>query len=530
MANKTTSSKSKPPSYKVSKEPFATDHYKSGFKQRDYQAEKKLATTEDKRPNSMKNRYFSIENIEKVNEENVASTPQTSSSALESNEFMQRRDYLIKKLLKSRTLPEPDKMDPIESDTIQVSAQADEPIKLFKPNREHAFQDEFIPLFGNNADKKRKKAESSDEDDVVEISDDSESSDDAKKAADVVKRNTDYKPHAKEIQNYQGPYSIKCLTRSRQMLIDEFMTNSTTANRSNYIDRRFEILKMKLSIKSKFDNDNRLWNKIRRETAQVRQIIYDRIERRDRRLSNYLDKSTKATPKNKHIVYENVSSDDDDELFAYDKTKSAYLNKNNKKFVESKQDDTTSDSDSSGQEDVINMINQQESELNDDDIKSSQDDDEDSKCKQFGKYSNSKKKQLKKEKKSTSSNLRRKAEKKSNDSVDTRMRIDRVGLVADDEYEQLKQNYKTIRNKRNKLLRKKKGAEIEAKRVTMTSELKVIRASMKKMRRKKKLNTGQYNHLDLIRNSDSKLPKSKRKIKRLKNPKHKNLVKTNRTF
>jgi len=100
MANKTTSSKSKPPSYKVSKEPFATDHYKSGFKQRDYQAEKKLATTEDKRPNSMKNRYFSIENIEKVNEENAASTPQTSSSALESNEFMQRRDYLIKKTFK----------------------------------------------------------------------------------------------------------------------------------------------------------------------------------------------------------------------------------------------------------------------------------------------------------------------------------------------------------------------------------------------------------------------------------------------
>ena len=493
-----------------------------------------MATTEDKRPNSMKNRYFSIENIEKVNEKNTAPAPQTSSSALESNEFMERRDYLIKKLLKSRTLPEPDKVDPIEPDTIPASVQACETVKLFKPNREHAFQDEFIPLFGNNAEKKRKKAESSDEDDLVEISDDSDSSDDAKKAADVVKRNTDYNPHSKEIQNYQGPYSIKCLTRSRQMLIDEFMTNSTTANRSNYIDRRFEILKMKLSIKSKFDNDNRLWNKIRRETAQIRQVIYDRIERRDRKLGHYLNKSTKTTTtKNKHIVYENVSTDDDD-LVVFDESKSTYLTKNSKKTVESKQDDSTtdSDSDSSGQEDVINMINQQESELNDDDDIQSSQDDEDSKCKQFGKYSNSKKKQLKKEKKSTSSNLRRKATKKSDhqSTVDSRIRIDRVGLVADDEYEQLKLNYKTIRNKRNKLLRKKKGVEIEAKRLTMTSELKVIRASMKKMRRKKKLNTSQFNHLDLIRNSDSKLPKSKRKIKRLKKPKHKNLVKTNRTF
>ena len=44
--------------------------------------------------------------------------------------------------------------------------------------------------------------------------------------------------------------------------------------------------------------------------------------------------------------------------------------------------------------------------------------------------------------------------------------------------------YRKIRNERNKLLRKKKGIEINLKRQQMSNELKSIRKTMKKLRRK----------------------------------------------
>ena len=44
--------------------------------------------------------------------------------------------------------------------------------------------------------------------------------------------------------------------------------------------------------------------------------------------------------------------------------------------------------------------------------------------------------------------------------------------------------YRKLRNERNKLLRKKKGIEINLKRQQMSNELKSIRKTMKKLRRK----------------------------------------------
>jgi len=61
-------------------------------------------------------------------------------------------------------------------------------------------------------------------------------------------------------------------------------------------------------------------------------------------------------------------------------------------------------------------------------------------------------------------------------------------------------------------LRKKKGVEIEIERKIMSDELKSIRAALKKLRRKKKftLDIGElYNPLEMVKNKDSKKPKTK---------------------
>jgi len=157
--------------------------------------------------------------------------------------------------------------------------------------------------------------------------------------------------------------------------------------------------------------------------------------------------------------------------------------------------------------------------------------DEDSKCVQFGNYSNLKtnkdflskkknkpKKKFKNKVKSTST-LRKNEPNKSQQQSSaanktaetaaegsTSYRIDRIGInknnnsdkltLALNKNEQLNEyemKYRKLRNERNKLLRKKKGIEINMKREQMSNELKSIRKIMKKLRRRHHFNNNNSN-------------------------------------
>ena len=494
----------------------------------------------------MKNRYFSVENqVQETQESSNQSDSDINAGVIhpddmdpnykketeektESPAFLQRRDYLLKKLMKSQTLPGLEESEAKEK--ILQESTTIEPInnefKMTKPPaRERKFLDDYIPLFGSSV--KRKQPEESDDEESKEIEANVKSDSSSSDCDIQIISDKEYNPQLDTIENYRGPYPTECLKRSRRTLIEEFLPNSKATNRSNFFDRRFEILKMKLKIKSKFDKDNRLWNKIRRETAQIKQDVYDRTTARDRRFEYYMNKNIK-----KNQVIKFSDSDDDDILFFddknYEKTKPStskdVIKLSNRKSIKSiNLDDTLSNSgsgsDTMNEEDVIKMITQPEYCLN-----VTESDSEDSKCKQFGKYAT--KKQPKKKPKSSDPSLKRQdkkrkpAKKKPND-IEQNFRIDRVGLKAgvDDEYDDLKNRYKTIRNKRNKVLRKKKGMSIEIERKIMSDELKQIRNQMKKLRRKKKLTMDKsaiesYNPLDMVRNADSKKPKKKKNSKK----------------
>lgn len=335
----------------------------------------------DTRLKSMKNRYFSIENrVVESNQKNISA--QTSEAiknddqkveeTTETPAYLERRDYLLKKLMKSQTLPG---LDDSESNDLRTDKNSNENealksnaeianMKILKPMRTSEFQEEFIPLFGTSVGKKRDKPASS-----------SESSSSSSDEAD--KSNKNFNPKA-EIDDYRGPYPVECLIRSRRVIIDELMPYSTSTNRSNYFDRRFEILKMKIRIKSKFDNDNRLWNKIRRDTAEFRRIIDDRINARDRRFTQYKNRNQGRKGSSKKIHFD--SNDSDDDILFFDHKSSTYKNLSNETVSNKNELNVNqASSDENSEEDVIRMINQQEYAVN-----TSSENDTDSKCRQFG--------------------------------------------------------------------------------------------------------------------------------------------------
>jgi len=195
---------------------------------------------EDKRSSTTKSRYFSIENLKIINQSE-----------------------------QSRKLP-----DATCENTIQTVAHVSLPTKI----PPHFFQDEFIPL---SKDKYKENQESNEE---------SESSQNDSVILDESSKRKDYNPKLNSLESYKGPYPIKCLMRTRQYLIDCFKPYSTVIHRSNSENRRFEILKMKMNIRSKFDDDAQLWRKIKRETAIEQQLIYDRIESQNRRYQDYMQK------------------------------------------------------------------------------------------------------------------------------------------------------------------------------------------------------------------------------------------------
>ncbi len=360
------------------------------------------SSNNEKLPGSMKNRYFSsdfplVSSPSTLTADEIKSKIEKSHGQIleddliiptdqvvqpESEAFIKRRDYLLTKLLKAHTLPGLD-------ETPILPQKEDEKITIISrpPVRESTFQEEYIPLFA--------KSETTDKKSDSSKSTSSETDDDDDCDVQIVGEKK-YDPKVNTLEKYRGPYPIDCLYRSRRIIIEEFMPNSKATNRSNFFDRRFEILKMKLEVVSKFDKDKRLWNKIRRQTVEKRQEILDKISANDRRFNYYLS-TLKSPKKNQKIVF----TTDSDSYEEYTKEVKPSTSKDVIKLVSKKKrnkdemDTDTEDSDEDNEADVINMINQPEYCIN----LSDDGDEEDSKCKQFDKYTTSKSKKGKLESK-----------------------------------------------------------------------------------------------------------------------------------
>jgi hypothetical protein len=289
--------------------------------------------------NDFRNRYFSVENVNKIGSAQAESVESSSGVVVEeSQEFTLRKDYLLQKLFQSRNLPNSEVSGEPTKPTAQESASSsdvnkqvnisDETQPQIKPDRKHSFQDEFIPLF---------------------------------KEKETKPLGLDPK-----LKPYAGPYPFRCIEAVGKFLKSLLEPNSQhNQYESNQNLRTCEILKLKLKMPSKFDNDQRLLRMISRDSHEAKQTILDRMAYIDRQLNRQTGASSSGNVSlsSSSKIIDLVSSED-----------------------ESKRKSST---DSREQiEDVICMINNEEEEDDDDEDEDEEDEDEDdSKCVQFGKYS-----------------------------------------------------------------------------------------------------------------------------------------------
>lgn len=388
----------------------------------------------------MQNRYFSVENTVKINQIKPANS-NDNLGEVENRRFRERKDYLIEKLFKSRTLPLPTggvfSNTNENSDEVSlkiISDSSDNKIKESKqllsiiPTKNNIHKEEFIKLST---------------DDIIV---DTEASKSDKSSSFSRKR----------------AYPERCVKRVNQHLFELLKTNPGT-----YTDRTAEIAKIKINIKSRFDHDDRLIKRIKRDTEVARNSIHEKLE--------FLEKRRNQKPNNSKNNSNNNNNTNRRDSYDLKTNK----NKNVKKIKYIKIDEDTEeevDEDEDDEDDdIINIIDEQETYLNSNES-SSNSDDMDSKCFQLKSLNN---KKDKKNAKYESKNLLYKSKK------DNRIKID-------SQLEELELNYKLKRDERNKLLKKKKNLETNIKREIMTNELKVMRRNLKKLRRKRNSQQKQY--------------------------------------
>jgi hypothetical protein len=305
----------------------------------------------------MRNRYFSIENASLINEnEDKAKESENNNDKISDtdtpvpNNNNERLDFILKKLYQSRNLPGNNELTTSESSTDIISLSSTNVAASLtskpapKPDRKHEFGDEFIPLS---------------------------------------KAVPDPTPKQKQQENlqdfYKGPYDVKSIQKVRRFLLDEFV--------NSYYDRQTEILKMKMSMKSRFNDDKKLWRKIKQNTTMVRKRLSERLTA----FSHFKSKSfNSSTPSHKRFKY-----DDDYDESDEDSTSNKCKNNKKVKYIELNDTEESGDMDSENEKSVIRMINSfkgpnlEELEKFAGSSSSSLSEDEDSKCMQYGKYSTS---------------------------------------------------------------------------------------------------------------------------------------------
>ena len=251
----------RPPSFRLSREPVHIAH----VQQHNYFVDSKC-----ERPHhSTGNRYFSRENIAAISEQTCSPVVETSQP---------KHGFWLRKILKSNSFDE-------ETNSAESGSTCEEE----QTCRKLPYLDEFIPLVGHDTtrNKRHMKASfydeySSDESDCVEVD-----SADGNEVKILIKK---MDPSVNSVEDYRGPYPIKCLLNVRQNLINEFAFEATNRLDMNKA-KEFEILKMKMNMKSKYDRDNSIWRRIRVQTYETREKMHLKVLRRDERLKQFFDKN-----------------------------------------------------------------------------------------------------------------------------------------------------------------------------------------------------------------------------------------------
>ena len=289
---------------------------------------------------------------------------------------------------------------------------------------------------------------------------------------------------------------------------------------------------------SKFISDNRLHRQIARDSENALQTIHDKLD--------YINRKTNTNPNNRPSTSTSTHIRFGASQNRQKESKDVYIE------LSDSSDEESADSTEQNIEDLIDMMAKGDEleYLSDESDQSNNNssDDKDSKCLQYGKYSKKKNQTIKTKTSSLDNKLTTRLRKNkhtttSNSDMSSGFSKARDNTNRlDDAIENLEQKYKSIRNERNKLLRRKKGIEINAQRQIMSDELKVIRREMKKLRQRKrkdfyKTNSNNSNNLDFIPlnggvDAKSKQPFTKKKNSKKKNfrRKNSNKIKTNRAF
>lgn len=216
----------------------------------------------------MSNRYFSSENIKKLRRDDSEPSSMPSSSRQstgESEEFVRRRDYLMTKLLQTRTLPgevgndtretqanvSPDQLKSTTPGPIPLMSLCVSPMSSSSPASSKKFDSDFIPIRAVSPPL---------------------------------------------VENLKGtrlnPYPAECIRRAADQLKFLFSENSPFAlYESNQNQRTFEIIKLKLGLKSKFENDPVVRRRIERDDFAARKVIEDRVRTIDASVRRVLAKS-----------------------------------------------------------------------------------------------------------------------------------------------------------------------------------------------------------------------------------------------
>lgn len=90
-----------------------------------------------------------------------------------------------------------------------------------------------------------------------------------------IKNKPDYNPKIEGLSKYKGVYPYKAITTVRKYLINRLKPIPETTHQ---FEEDFELLKLKLNIKSRFDDDPQMWRRMKNETKSIKKKLNDHIQ------------------------------------------------------------------------------------------------------------------------------------------------------------------------------------------------------------------------------------------------------------
>lgn len=284
------------------------------------------------------NRYFSSENMRRLQDEPTTSTSTTASrpstsSAAESEDFVRRRDYLMTKLLQSRNLPG-DTTTTTTTTTTSSTTSSSTSQTTTSLNTEKISLSSPAPLMSRPVAAPRPV-----NDEFIPI------------RFEPPLRIEDTFEHVNGSR--LEPYPVAAIKRASEHLKYLFSEQSPfVLYESNQNQRTFEIVKLKLGLKSKFENDLALKRRIERADFAAMKSIHDRKREIDSKLAKKLTGT-------KTLIIDLCSSDEDDSEDSDDDDYGKRKKTNGKN--KNQTDETTSHSEESEDEkSLIEMIERED--------------------------------------------------------------------------------------------------------------------------------------------------------------------------